>query len=192
MRPRCARDAPEMHSEHYSVARPGRAASPSCLVTFSPPRNPQVNFEELGRCTDDFNGAQLKAVCVEALPPLPCVPHLIAPRRRIRFARVFALDRRYATTGGYDRAAQRADRDRPRGLHGGRHHRAGEEEGLARVLRVSAGASCLPYCTCVCASIATAPRIRRWVGRACRGKRAPLAPRAPRLRATERPPDEGE
>jgi len=28
--------------------------------------NDQVNFEELGRCTDDFNGAQLKAVCVEA------------------------------------------------------------------------------------------------------------------------------
>ncbi|EOD04234.1 hypothetical protein EMIHUDRAFT_428621 [Emiliania huxleyi CCMP1516] len=26
----------------------------------------RVNFEELGRCTDDFNGAQLKAVCVEA------------------------------------------------------------------------------------------------------------------------------
>ena len=24
-----------------------------------------VNFEELARCTDDFNGAQLKAVCVE-------------------------------------------------------------------------------------------------------------------------------
>merc|ERR1719327_2545387 len=28
--------------------------------------NDQVNFEELGRCTDDFNGAQLKVVCVEA------------------------------------------------------------------------------------------------------------------------------
>ena len=28
--------------------------------------NDQVNFEELGRCTDDFNGAQLKAVTVEA------------------------------------------------------------------------------------------------------------------------------
>merc|ERR1719379_1287043 len=28
--------------------------------------NAEVNFEELGRCTDDFNGAQLKAVCVEA------------------------------------------------------------------------------------------------------------------------------
>ena len=25
-----------------------------------------VNFEELARSTDDFNGAQLKAVCVEA------------------------------------------------------------------------------------------------------------------------------
>ncbi|KDO16050.1 hypothetical protein SPRG_18416 [Saprolegnia parasitica CBS 223.65] len=25
-----------------------------------------VNFDELARCTDDFNGAQLKAVCVEA------------------------------------------------------------------------------------------------------------------------------
>lgn len=26
----------------------------------------EVNFDELSRCTDDFNGAQLKAVCVEA------------------------------------------------------------------------------------------------------------------------------
>lgn len=26
----------------------------------------EVNFEELARCTDDFNGAQLKAVCIEA------------------------------------------------------------------------------------------------------------------------------
>lgn len=25
-----------------------------------------VNFQELARATDDFNGAQLKAVCVEA------------------------------------------------------------------------------------------------------------------------------
>merc|ERR1712087_524721 len=28
--------------------------------------SPDVNFEELARCTDDFNGAQCKAVCVEA------------------------------------------------------------------------------------------------------------------------------
>lgn len=28
--------------------------------------SPDVNFEELGRSTDDFNAAQLKAVCVEA------------------------------------------------------------------------------------------------------------------------------
>lgn len=26
-----------------------------------------VNFDELSRCTDDFNGAQCKAVCVEAV-----------------------------------------------------------------------------------------------------------------------------
>lgn len=26
----------------------------------------EVNFEELARCTDDFNGAQCKAICVEA------------------------------------------------------------------------------------------------------------------------------
>jgi len=30
-------------------------------------QSPNVNFEELARCTDDFNGAQLKAVCVEAV-----------------------------------------------------------------------------------------------------------------------------
>lgn len=28
--------------------------------------HPDVSFEELARSTDDFNGAQLKAVCVEA------------------------------------------------------------------------------------------------------------------------------
>jgi 26S proteasome regulatory subunit T5 len=28
--------------------------------------NTDVNFEELSRCTEDFNGAQCKAVCVEA------------------------------------------------------------------------------------------------------------------------------
>ena len=26
----------------------------------------ETNYDELSRCTDDFNGAQLKAVCVEA------------------------------------------------------------------------------------------------------------------------------
>jgi len=28
--------------------------------------NQDTNYEELARCTDSFNGAQLKAVCVEA------------------------------------------------------------------------------------------------------------------------------
>lgn len=32
-----------------------------------PPHSPDVNYEELARCTDDFNGAQCKAVCVEAV-----------------------------------------------------------------------------------------------------------------------------
>ena len=31
--------------------------------------SPDVNFEELARCTEDFNGAQCKAVCVEAVSP---------------------------------------------------------------------------------------------------------------------------
>lgn len=57
--------------------------------------HPDVNFEELARSTDDFNGAQLKAVCVEAgmlalrrdatevssplLPPLPQFPAYSLP-----------------------------------------------------------------------------------------------------------------
>lgn len=32
-----------------------------------------MNFEELARCTDDFNGAQLKAVCVEAVCTYTCI-----------------------------------------------------------------------------------------------------------------------
>lgn len=35
---------------------------PSCSYL-----SPDVNYEELARCTDDFNGAQCKAVCVEAV-----------------------------------------------------------------------------------------------------------------------------
>lgn len=34
-----------------------------CVIYYSK----EVNYEELARCTDDFNGAQLKAVCVEAV-----------------------------------------------------------------------------------------------------------------------------
>lgn len=36
---------------------------PMCVL----PSSPDVNYEELARCTDDFNGAQCKAVCVEAV-----------------------------------------------------------------------------------------------------------------------------
>ena len=34
---------------------------------FHPFCSPDVNFDELSRCTDDYNGAMLKAVCVEAV-----------------------------------------------------------------------------------------------------------------------------
>ena len=38
--------------------------------------NKDVNFEELARCTDDFNGAQCKAVCIEAVRSLSSSPRL--------------------------------------------------------------------------------------------------------------------
>lgn len=46
------------------AALPG--PSPQSLSLALPPHSPDVNYEELARCTDDFNGAQCKAVCVEA------------------------------------------------------------------------------------------------------------------------------
>jgi len=39
----------------------------SCFPPFPTHISPDVNYEELARCTDDFNGAQCKAVCVEAV-----------------------------------------------------------------------------------------------------------------------------
>lgn len=39
----------------------------SIELTFFNNFSSEVNFEELARCTDDFNGAQCKAVCVEAV-----------------------------------------------------------------------------------------------------------------------------
>ncbi|KAK9987247.1 hypothetical protein SO802_032198 [Lithocarpus litseifolius] len=45
--------------------------------------HPDVNFEELARSTDDFNGAQLKAVCVEA--------GMLAPRRAATEVDVFSF-----------------------------------------------------------------------------------------------------
>lgn len=37
--------------------------------------SPDVNYEELARCTDDFNGAQCKAVCVEAVSHTSLTKH---------------------------------------------------------------------------------------------------------------------
>lgn len=39
----------------------------------------EVNFEELARCTDDFNGAQCKAVCVEAVSAYKLDANLLSP-----------------------------------------------------------------------------------------------------------------
>lgn len=49
---------------------------------FPPPAHvsPDVNYEELARCTDDFNGAQCKAVCVEAVSIPLQQPALIGER----------------------------------------------------------------------------------------------------------------
>lgn len=39
----------------------------SCVTYTYSDCSADVNYEELARCTDDFNGAQCKAVCVEAV-----------------------------------------------------------------------------------------------------------------------------
>lgn len=46
-----------------------------------------MNYEELARCTDDFNGAQCKAVCVEAVSGRAragCSGRLVSSLDRIR------------------------------------------------------------------------------------------------------------
>ena len=39
-----------------------------------------MNYEELARCTDDFNGAMCKAVCVEAVSSNENAPRLTGKR----------------------------------------------------------------------------------------------------------------
>ena len=46
---------------------PSSPCTRTCLAHRGLGRSPDVNYEELARCTDDFNGAQCKAVCVEAV-----------------------------------------------------------------------------------------------------------------------------
>jgi len=51
------------------LPHPNEEARARILQIHSPKMNvnkDDCNFQELARCTDDFNGAQLKAVCVEA------------------------------------------------------------------------------------------------------------------------------
>ena len=64
--------------------------------------NKDVNFEELSRCTDDFNGAQCKAVCIEA----------------VRMSIVMGIDLSSFPLAGYDCITSRWHRGPARGLHG--------------------------------------------------------------------------
>ena len=50
---------------HHADPQP-QDERPVRLVAIANPSS-DVNFQELARCTEDFNGAQLKAVCVEAV-----------------------------------------------------------------------------------------------------------------------------
>ena len=45
--------------------------------------SPDVNFDELSRCTDDYNGAMLKAVCVEAVRAVTEIDHLLLEFKNI-------------------------------------------------------------------------------------------------------------
>ena len=66
--PFCCPSAPRPHGDAAAVRCVAAAGRRRIMQIHSRKMNvnDQVNFEELGRCTDDFNGAQLKAVCVEA------------------------------------------------------------------------------------------------------------------------------
>lgn len=59
----------QIHSNKMNVnfGKCALVTNTACRVLMSPSLRPEeVNFDELARCTEDFNGAQLKAVCVEA------------------------------------------------------------------------------------------------------------------------------
>ena len=58
--------------------------------------SPDVNFDELARSTDDFNGAQCKAVCVEAVSRLWEAPGLPTGRDS------GTVDRRASVTAAND------------------------------------------------------------------------------------------
>lgn len=53
----------------------------------------EVNFEELARCTDDFNGAQLKAVCVEAVCTYTCILIIYEKIKNIKLSSTDFIDR---------------------------------------------------------------------------------------------------
>ena len=90
-----------------------------------------VNFEEIARSTEDFNGAQLKAVCVEAVR---CISDCLQTLpRAVLCCPVFCSRMQCAGHVGH---APRCDYCQSRGLCGRRCAGAGEEEGQLAVLPV--------------------------------------------------------
>ena len=56
----------QIHSRKMNVSKKGNKCYIKIFVKIIYIIHLDVNYQELARCTDEFNGAQLKAVCVEA------------------------------------------------------------------------------------------------------------------------------
>ena len=76
--------------------------------------SPDVNFDELSRCTDDYNGAMLKAVCVEAVRAVTEIDHLLLEFKNkfIVSEETVVLRRRESETWTFGFSKQVADNDR--------------------------------------------------------------------------------
>ncbi|RYY81777.1 26S protease regulatory subunit [archaeon] len=112
----------------------------------------QVNFEELARCTEDFNGAQMKVCsCLDICTCLytVCVPVCVTFTMYVYIMVSFKLGTCMVSTGSssggrHDCAAQGGHGDPARGLYGGHQRRGCQEEGFAGLL-------CIRRClACVC------------------------------------------
>jgi hypothetical protein len=108
--------------------------------------SPDVNFEELARCCDEFNGAQCKAVCVEAgmiavgwALGWVGVRWVVAWCRRGVAPQLMLLSSLHHTATLPQcpitpAAPTRGCRNHPRGLYGGGERGAGQEEDEPPVL----------------------------------------------------------
>jgi hypothetical protein len=92
-----------------------------------------VNFEEIARSTEDFNGAQLKAVCVEAVSRICHIFLLVL----VLLAGPFPTELpSLCSFAGHVGHAPRCDHRQSRGLCGRCRAGSGKEEGQPAVLSV--------------------------------------------------------